>query len=42
MCWVHKLGVPEEEDVTSHVHLTFNNIVGAYHRLVPAGVGSKT
>ena len=31
--------------MTSHVHLTFysdiNSVVGAYHYLVPAGVGNK-
>ena len=32
----------EEDDATSHVHLTLNSIVGAYHHLVPAGVGNKT
>ena len=32
--------IPVEEDATSHVHLTFNSIVGAYHHLVPTGVGS--
>ena len=32
----------EEDDTTSHMHLTFNSIVGAYHHLVPTGVGSKT
>ena len=34
--------IPEEDDTTSHVHLTLNSIVGAYHHLVPAGVGNKT
>ena len=34
--------IPEEDDATSHVHLTLNSIVGTYHHLVPAGVGSKT
>ena len=34
--------IPKEDNATSHVHLTFYSIVGAYHRLVPAGVGSKT
>ena len=31
----------EEDNTTSHVHLTFNSIVGAYHHLVLAGVGNK-
>ena len=34
--------IPEEDNTTSHMHLTFNNIVGAYHHLVPAGMGGKT
>ena len=33
--------IPKEDNTTSHVHLTFNCIVGAYHHLVPAGVGNK-
>ena len=37
--------VPEKSSVTSRVHLTFyndsNSIVGAYHYLVPVGVGNK-
>ena len=37
--------IPEEGDATSHMHLTFysdiNSIVGAYNRLVPAGMGNK-
>ena len=33
--------IPEEDNTTSHVHLTFNSIVGAYHHPVPAGVGNK-
>ena len=37
--------LPEEATATSHMHLTFysdiNSIVGAYNRLVPAGVGNK-
>ena len=36
---------PEESNATSHMHLAYysdvNSIVGAYHYLVPAGVGSK-
>ena len=34
--------IPEEDNTTSHVHLTFNSIVGANHHLVPIGVDSKT
>ena len=34
--------IPEEDDATSHVHLTLNSIMGVYHHLVPVGVGSKT
>ena len=34
--------IPKEDSMTSHMCLTFNNIVGAYHRLVPTDVGSKT
>ena len=34
--------MPEEDDATSHVHLTLNSIVGAYHYLVSTGVGNKT
>ena len=26
---------------TSHMHLTLNSVVGAYHHPVPAGVGNK-
>ena len=37
--------IPEEGNATSHMHLTFysdiNSIVGAYHYLVPTGVGNK-
>ena len=32
--------IPEEDDATSHVHLTLNSIVGAYHHLIPVDVGS--
>jgi hypothetical protein len=38
--------IPKEDNATSHMHLTFysniNSVVGAYHYLVPDGVGSKT
>ena len=34
--------IPEENNTTSHVHLTFNSIVGAYHHHILAGVGNKT
>ena len=33
--------VPEEDDATSHMHLTLNNIVGDYHHLVLVGMGNK-
>ena len=37
--------IPEEGNTTSHMHLTFysdiNSVVGAYHYLVPAGMGNK-
>ena len=33
--------IPEEDNTTSHVHLTLNSIVGAYHHHVPTGVGNK-
>ena len=33
--------IPEEDNATSHVHLTSNSVVGAYHHPVPAGVGNK-
>ena len=33
--------IPEEDNTTSHMHLTFNSIVGAYHHPIPAGVGYK-
>ena len=37
--------VPEKGSATSHVNLIFysdsNSIVGAYHYLVPTGVGNK-
>ena len=34
--------MPEQDDVTSHVDLTSNSVVGAYHHPVPTGVGNKT
>ena len=34
--------MPEEDNPTSHVYLTFNSVVGAYHHLVPTDVGSNT
>ena len=34
--------IPEEDNTTSHMHLMFNSIVGAYHHPVPTGVGNKT
>ena len=33
--------IPKEDNTTSHMHLTFNCIVGAYLHPVPAGVGNK-
>ena len=37
--------IPKEGSTTSQMHLTFysdmNSIVGAYHYLVPAGLGNK-
>ena len=37
--------IPKEGSTTSHVHLTFysdiNSIVGAYHYLVPIGMGTR-
>ena len=37
--------IPEKGSTTSRMHLTFysdiNSVVGAYHYLVPAGVGNK-
>ena len=33
--------IPQEDNTTSHVHLTYNSIVGAYHYPVPADVGNK-
>ena len=37
--------IPEEGNAISHRHLIFysdiNNIVGAYHYLVPVGMGNK-
>ena len=37
--------IPEEGNSTSHMHPIFysdiNSVVGAYHYLVPAGVGNK-
>jgi len=32
----------KEDDAISHVHLTLNNVMGAYKHLVPDGVGNKT
>ena len=38
--------IPEKGSTTSRMHLTFysdiNNVVGAYHYLLPIGVGNKT
>ena len=37
--------IPEKGNKTSRLHLTFysdsNSVVGAYHYLVPVGVGNK-
>ena len=33
--------MPEEDNPTIHVHLTFNSIVGAYNHPVLASVGNK-
>ena len=37
--------IPEKGSMTSCVHLTFysdnNSIVGAYHYIIPTGVGNK-
>ena len=37
--------LPEEDNTTSHVHLTFysdiNSVVGAYHYPILIGVGNK-
>ena len=33
--------IPKQDDGTSHVHLTSNSVVGAYHHHVPVGVGNK-
>ena len=33
--------LPKQDDVTSHVHLTSNSVVGTYHHPVPTGVGNK-
>ena len=33
--------IPEEDNTTSHVHLTSNSVVGAYHHPIPTGVGNK-
>ena len=37
--------IPEKGSTTSCMHLTFysdiNSVVGAYHYLLPAGVGNK-
>ena len=32
---------PEEDNTTSHVHLTSNSVLGAYHHPMPTGVGNK-
>ena len=31
----------KEDNTTSHLPLTFNSIMGAYHRHVPAGVDNQ-
>ena len=33
--------IPEEDNTTSHVHLTSNSVLGAYHHPMPAGVGNN-
>ena len=33
--------IPEEDNITSHVHLTSNSVVGAYHHPVLVDVGNK-
>ena len=33
--------MPEQDDMTSHVHPTSNSVVGAYHHPVPVGMGNK-
>ena len=37
--------IPEEDSATSHMHLTLNSsinsVVGAYHYLIPVGMGNK-
>ena len=33
--------IPEEDNTISHMHLTFNSIVDAYHHPVPIGIGNK-
>ena len=38
---VPTFAIPEQNDVASHVHLTSNNVVGAYHHPVPTSVGNK-
>ena len=41
ICRYRHLPYPNKDNGTSHVHLTSNSVVGAYHRPVPAGVGNK-
>ena len=41
VCRYRHLSYPDKDDGTSHVHLTSNSVVGAYHHPVPIGVGNK-
>ena len=42
---VPTFAIPEKGSTTSRVHLTFysdnNSVIGAYHYLVPTGMGGK-
>ena len=41
ICRYRHLPYPNKDDITSHVHLTTNSIVGAYHHSVSTDMGNK-
>ena len=34
--------IPEEDEATSHMHLTIDSVMGAYNPVVPNSMGNKT
>ena len=41
VCRYRHLPYPDKDDETSHVYLTSNSVVGAYHHSVLVGMGNK-